>query len=101
MAARRTSAPPPEAPVLTIDQMRRRIERLQSCIRELEALDLQKVQRRGGDPEVMRIEPSLRMRWQPHSGTTHLHTTVIATLRTSTKVRTAFEYNQLGAEGER
>jgi predicted nucleotide-binding protein len=59
MAARRTPAPQPETPILTVDQMRRRIERLQSCIRELEALDLQKVQKRGGDPEVMRIEAAI------------------------------------------
>jgi predicted nucleotide-binding protein len=57
--ARRSTPPVPERPVLNADQMRRRIERLQSCIRELEALDLQKVQKRDGDPEVMRIEAAV------------------------------------------
>jgi hypothetical protein len=54
--ARRTTPPPPERPVLTADQLRRRVERLQTCIQEIQALDLEKVQKRDGDPEVMRIE---------------------------------------------
>ena len=57
--ARRSTPPVPERPVLTADQMRRRIERLQGCIHEVEALDLQKVQKRDGDPEVMRIEAAI------------------------------------------
>jgi hypothetical protein len=36
--------------------MRRRIERLQRCIDELEAFDPQKVQKRYREPEVMRLE---------------------------------------------
>ena len=55
--ARRTAAPPsPQAPVLTADQMRRRIGRLQRCIDELETFDPQKVQKRYGEPEVTRLE---------------------------------------------
>jgi hypothetical protein len=57
--ARRAAPPTPERPVLTADQMRRRIERLQNCLQELEALDLEKVQKRDGDPEVMRIEAAI------------------------------------------
>jgi len=56
--ARRTS-PPPERPVLTVDQLRRRIERLQNCIRELEAFDPQTVQARYNVPEVMRLEAAI------------------------------------------
>jgi hypothetical protein len=56
MATRRTTPPPPQAPVLTADQLRRRIDRLQSCIDELEAFDAEKVQKRYGEPEVLRLE---------------------------------------------
>jgi hypothetical protein len=51
LATRRT-VPPPQAPALTADQMRRRIDRLQKCIDELGAFDPQKVQRRYREPEV-------------------------------------------------
>jgi hypothetical protein len=56
MRNRRSIAPPPLAPVLTADQLRRRIAQLQRCIDALEAFDPQKVQRRYGEPEVMRLE---------------------------------------------
>jgi hypothetical protein len=39
--------------------MRRRIERLQRCITELEAFDPEKVQRRYHEPEVMRLEAAI------------------------------------------
>jgi predicted nucleotide-binding protein len=39
--------------------MRRRIERLQRCITELEAFDPEKVQRRYREPEVMRLEAAI------------------------------------------
>jgi len=45
--------------VLTADQKRRRIDRLQRCIDELEAFDPQQVQRRYGEPEVMRLEAAI------------------------------------------
>jgi hypothetical protein len=55
--ARRTAAPPsPQASVLTVDQMRRRIGRLQKCIDELETFDPQKAHKRYGEPEVTRLE---------------------------------------------
>jgi chorismate mutase len=44
--ARRPVPPKPEVPVLSVEQMRLRIERLQRCIRELEEFDPQKVQKR-------------------------------------------------------
>jgi predicted nucleotide-binding protein len=52
--------PKPEAPKLTIKQTRRRIERLRDCIRDLEALDLQKVQRRFVNPEVTALEAAIK-----------------------------------------
>lgn len=51
--ARRSASQPPQAPVLTVEQLRRRIDRLQRCIDELGAFDPQKVQKRYGKPEVM------------------------------------------------
>jgi hypothetical protein len=57
--ARRSTPPIPERPVLTAEQLRRRIERLQNCIQEIEALDLEKVQKRDGDPQVIRVEAAI------------------------------------------
>jgi len=57
--ARRPTAPQPQPPVLSVEQKRRRIERLQRCIQELEAFDPQKVQKRYREPEVMRIEAAI------------------------------------------
>ncbi len=57
--ARRPAAPPPQTPVLTGDQKRRRIERLQNCIRDLQSFDPQKVQKRHGIPEVMALEAAI------------------------------------------
>ena len=57
--ARRSSPPIPERPVLTVHQLRNRIDRLQNCIQALEALDLEKVQKRDDDPQVMSIEASI------------------------------------------
>jgi predicted nucleotide-binding protein len=59
MPPRRTSSPPPPAPALTPDQMRRRIERLQTCIQELDAFDPQTVQKRYDIPEVIAMETSI------------------------------------------
>jgi predicted nucleotide-binding protein len=57
--ATRRSAPPPQSPILTADQLRRRIDRLQKCIEELEAFDPEKVQKRYREPEVMRLEAAV------------------------------------------
>jgi len=57
--ARRPAAPQPQVPVLTADQKRRRIERLQNCIRDLEAFDPQTGQKRYGIPEVMALEAAI------------------------------------------
>jgi predicted nucleotide-binding protein len=58
--ARRPAPPPkPESPILTVEQKRRRIERLQKCIRDLEAFDPQKVQKRYGVPEVLALEAAI------------------------------------------
>lgn len=57
--ARRPAPPKPEVPILTAEQKRRRIERLQKCIQELEAFDPQKVQKRYREPEVMRLEAAI------------------------------------------
>jgi predicted nucleotide-binding protein len=46
MVRRPTPPPKPERPNLTVEQKRRRIERLQKCIQELEAFDPQTVQKR-------------------------------------------------------
>jgi predicted nucleotide-binding protein len=59
MASRRAPTPNPEIPSLTVDQKRRRIERLQNCISRLEALDPQKVQKRFSDPEVKALEAAI------------------------------------------
>lgn len=59
MATRRPPAPKPEPPVLTIEQMHRRIDRLGKCIEDLEAFDPQTVQKRYGAPEVMAIEAAI------------------------------------------
>ena len=51
--------PPPQRPAFTVGQLRRRIERLQRCIDELEAFEPQKVQKRYGEPEVIRLEAAI------------------------------------------
>lgn len=58
--ARRTSINMPiQPPVLTVDQKRRRIERLDNCIRDLEAFDPQTAQKRYGIPEVEALEAAI------------------------------------------
>ena len=59
MARRTTSYKPPQPPVLTVDQKRRRIERLETCIRDLEAFDPQTVQKRYSVPKVMALEAAI------------------------------------------
>jgi hypothetical protein len=58
-SVRRRKPPKPEAPVLTAEQKRRRIERLKKCIRDLQAFDPQKVQKRFGVPEVFALEAAI------------------------------------------
>jgi uncharacterized small protein (DUF1192 family) len=56
--ARRSAVPPkPKSPILTVGQMRRRIERLQKCITRLEAFDTQKARKRA--PAVLEIEAGI------------------------------------------
>jgi predicted nucleotide-binding protein len=50
----------PAVPTLTLDQKRRRVERLRGCIRELGEFDPQKVQTRYGIPEVIALEASIK-----------------------------------------
>jgi predicted nucleotide-binding protein len=57
--ARRPAQPPPQPPGLTPEQLRRRIERLQRCIDELQAFDPQTVQKRYDIPEVIALERSI------------------------------------------
>src|SRR5450432_3006040 len=56
---RPTKPPKPKAPILTAEQKRRRIERLKKCIRDLQAFDPQKVQKRFGEPEVFALEAAI------------------------------------------
>jgi predicted nucleotide-binding protein len=57
--ARRSPSPPPERPHLTVEQKRQCIERLHQRIRDLEAFDPQKVQKRYRVPEVMALEAAI------------------------------------------
>jgi len=59
MARRSVPPPKPKSPILTVGQKRRRMERLQKCIRRLEAFDPQKVQKRFGVPEVLTLEADI------------------------------------------
>jgi predicted nucleotide-binding protein len=51
---------PPERPRLTVEQKRRRIARLQECIRNLEDFNPQNVQKRYGIPEVMALQAAVQ-----------------------------------------
>jgi hypothetical protein len=56
--ARRSAPPPtPKTPILTVGQKRRRIERLQKCIANLEAFDPQKARKRA--PAVLALEAAI------------------------------------------
>ena len=55
----RPTPPKPERPVLTLEQKRRRVERLQKCIQDLKAFEPQKVQKRYRVPEVMALEADI------------------------------------------
>jgi hypothetical protein len=54
-----TKPPKPKAPILTAQQKRRRIEQLKKCIRDLQAFDPQKVQKRFAEPEVFALEAAV------------------------------------------
>jgi hypothetical protein len=58
-SVRRSKPPKPKAPILTAEQKRRRIERLKKCIRDLQAFDPQRVQKRFGVPEVFALEAAI------------------------------------------
>jgi hypothetical protein len=56
--ARRSAPPPkPKTPILTVGQERRRIERLQKCVTNLEAFDPQKARKRA--PSVLALEAAI------------------------------------------
>lgn len=57
--ARRPTSSPPQSPVLTPDQIRRRIEELQRCITELQNFDPQQVHKRYNITEVVALETSI------------------------------------------
>jgi hypothetical protein len=57
--ARRAAPATPERPILSVDQKRRCIERLERCIHELEKFDPTKVQKRSGVPEVLVLETAI------------------------------------------
>jgi hypothetical protein len=57
MARRSVPPPSPKTPILTVGQKRRRIERLQKCITNLEAFDPQKARKRG--PAVLELEAAI------------------------------------------
>jgi hypothetical protein len=54
MARRSVPPPRPKTPILTVGQKRRRIERLQKCIANLEAFDPQKARKRA--PAILELE---------------------------------------------
>jgi hypothetical protein len=56
--ARRSAPPPkPRTPMLTVGQKRRRIERLQKCVTNLEAFDPQKARKRA--PAILELEAAI------------------------------------------
>jgi hypothetical protein len=57
MARRSVSPPRPKTPILTVGQKRRRIERLQKCITNLEAFDPQKAHKRA--PALLELEAAI------------------------------------------
>jgi hypothetical protein len=57
MARRSVQPPRPKTPILTIGQKRRRIERLQKCITNLEAFDPQKARKQA--PAVLALEAAI------------------------------------------
>ncbi len=57
MARRSVPPPRPKTPILTVGQKRRRIERLQKCITNLEAFDPQKARKRA--PAVLALEAAI------------------------------------------
>ena len=59
MARRPAQPPPPQRPILSVDQKRRAIMRLRQRIRELEDFDPQTVQARFHDPNVMALETAI------------------------------------------
>jgi predicted nucleotide-binding protein len=58
--ARRQTPSPSERPHLSVEQKRRRIARLEECIRSLGEFNPQTVQKRYGIPEVMALEAAIK-----------------------------------------
>jgi predicted nucleotide-binding protein len=58
--ARRTTTPPPQAPLLSPSQLRRRIERLKQCVTDLDAFRPEQVQQRFNIPEVVTLEANIK-----------------------------------------
>lgn len=59
MARNHRTTPPPQSPILTLDQLRRRRERIEQCVRDLEAFNPQTVQKRFNSPEVVALQTSI------------------------------------------
>ena len=57
MARRSVPPPKPKSPILTVGQKRRRIERVQKCVTNLEAFDPQKARKR--TPAVLELEAAI------------------------------------------
>src|SRR3974377_1592457 len=57
MARRSVPPPKPKSPILTVGQKRRRIERLQKCVTNLEAFDPLKARQRA--PAVLALEAAI------------------------------------------
>src|SRR6516165_8671564 len=57
MARRSVPPPKPKSPILTVGQKRRRIERLQKCVTNLEAFDPLKARKRA--PAVIELEAAI------------------------------------------
>jgi hypothetical protein len=57
MARRSVPPPKPKTPILTVGQKRRRVERLRTCVTNLEAFDLQKARNRAR--EVLELEAAI------------------------------------------
>lgn len=60
MAPRRGPPLPAPAPVLTVEQIGRRIEKLNGCIEQLRRFEPDKVQKRYDIPEVLALEASIK-----------------------------------------
>jgi predicted nucleotide-binding protein len=58
-AMARSPAPPPAEPDLSVKQLHLRIEGLEQCIRDVEALDPETLNKRHGEPQIEGLEASI------------------------------------------